>query len=94
MCILSLNRVALTFLHKIGRISVYFHRWKSLVTRIPLCIGAGTRQDTIALIILTLTLQEKSVSFWLVDQRKLSKMGYFFIMMGDRYNFKMILKNS
>ena len=57
MCILSLNRVALTFFHKISRISVYFqvhmYRWKSLVTGIPLYIGAGTRQDTITLIILT-----------------------------------------
>ena len=57
MCILFLNRVALTSFHKISRISVYFqvhmYRWKSLVIRIPLCIGAGTRQDTITLIILT-----------------------------------------
>ena len=80
MCILSLNRVTLTFFYKIGRISVYFrvhmYRWKSLVTRNSFCIGAGTRQDTITLIILTAALEEKSVSFWKVDQRKLSEMGY------------------
>ena len=54
MCILSLNRVTLTFLHKIGQISVYFRvhmYWsKSLVTGIPLYIGAGTHRDTITLI--------------------------------------------
>ena len=68
MCILSLNRVTLTFLQKIGRISVYFrvhmYWWKSLVTRIPLCIGAGTGQDAITLKILTSALEEQSVSFW------------------------------
>ena len=54
--------------------------WKAAVlttTLGPPPIGAGTHQDTITLIIFTLTLEEKSVSFLKVDQRKLSEVGYF-----------------